>query len=77
MFLRVPEITPFIDKMEEAYAWADFVICRSGALTVAELIAAGLGALLVPFPYAIDDHQTSNGNLLVNNGAAKWCKNAI
>ena len=65
------KITPFIDKMEEAYAWADFVICRSGALTVAELIAAGLGALLVPFPYAIDDHQTSNGNLLVNHGAAK------
>lgn len=70
-FSQSMEVTPFIDKMEDAYAWADFVICRSGALTVAELVAAGLGALLVPFPYAIDDHQTSNGNLLVNNGAAK------
>lgn len=65
------EVSPFIDRMEDAYAWADFIICRSGALTVAELVSAGLGALLVPFPYAIDDHQTSNGNLLVKNGAAK------
>ena len=65
------EVSPFIDKMEAAYAWADFIICRSGALTVAELMSVGLGALLVPFPYAIDDHQTANGNLLVDNGAAK------
>jgi len=64
------EIVPFIDKMEEAYAWADFVICRAGALTVAELTAVGLGALLVPFPYAIDDHQTTNGQWLVEAGAA-------
>jgi UDP-N-acetylglucosamine--N-acetylmuramyl-(pentapeptide) pyrophosphoryl-undecaprenol N-acetylglucosamine transferase len=65
------DIVPFIDKMEDAYTWADFVICRSGALTVAELVSVGLGALLVPFPYAIDDHQTRNGNLLVKNGAAQ------
>ena len=65
------DIVPFINKMEDAYAWADFVICRSGALTIAELVSVGLGALLVPFPYAIDDHQTSNGNLLVNSGAAQ------
>ena len=61
----------FIDKIEEAYAWADFVICRSGALTVAELAATGLASLLIPFPYAIDDHQTTNGELLVNCDAAK------
>jgi UDP-N-acetylglucosamine--N-acetylmuramyl-(pentapeptide) pyrophosphoryl-undecaprenol N-acetylglucosamine transferase len=64
-------VVPFIEKMNEAYAWADFVICRSGALTVAELTAVGLGALLIPFPYAIDDHQTINGQWLVNSGAAE------
>ena len=61
----------FIDKIEQAYAWADFVICRSGALTVAELTSVGLASLLIPFPYAIDDHQTTNGELLVNCGAAR------
>ena len=64
-------IVPFIDKMDQAYAWADFVICRSGALTVAELTSAGLGALLIPFPHAIDDHQTKNADWLVARGAAK------
>lgn len=64
-------LVPFIDKMDEAYAWADFVICRSGALTVAELTAVGLGAFLIPFPYAIDDHQTVNGQWLVDSGAAE------
>ena len=64
-------IVPFIDKMDEAYAWADFVICRAGALTVAELTAVGLGAFLIPFPYAIDDHQTVNGQWLVDSGAAE------
>lgn len=64
-------LVPFIDKMDEAYAWADFVICRSGALTVAELTAVGLGAFLIPFPYAIDDHQTVNGQWLVESGAAE------
>lgn len=64
------QILPFIDSMEQAYEWADFAICRSGALTVAELTAVGLGALLIPFPYAIDDHQTSNGKWLVNSSAA-------
>jgi len=65
------EILPFIEKMESAYQWADFVICRAGALTIAELTSVGLGALLIPFPYAIDDHQTTNGNLLVDCGAAR------
>jgi UDP-N-acetylglucosamine--N-acetylmuramyl-(pentapeptide) pyrophosphoryl-undecaprenol N-acetylglucosamine transferase len=62
---------PFIDDMGKAYEWADFVICRSGALTVAELTSAGLGALLIPFPFAIDDHQTANGQMLVDHGAAE------
>jgi UDP-N-acetylglucosamine--N-acetylmuramyl-(pentapeptide) pyrophosphoryl-undecaprenol N-acetylglucosamine transferase len=65
------EIVPFIDNMATAYEWADFVICRAGALTVAELTAAGLGALFIPFPYAIDDHQTANARLLVDCDAAK------
>ena len=63
-------VVPFIDAMEDAYAWADFVICRAGALTIAELTAVGLGSLLIPFPHAIDDHQTCNGELLVVQGAA-------
>ena len=60
----------FIDDMAEAYAWADLIICRSGALTVSELAAAGVAALLVPYPYAVDDHQTANGNYLAQAGAA-------
>ena len=63
-------MVPFIEQMDEAYGWADFAICRAGALTVAELTSAGLGALLIPFPFAIDDHQTVNGQLLVEQGAA-------
>src|SRR3569832_1594395 len=51
-------IAPFIDDMAEAYTWADLVLCRAGALTVAELAAAGVGAVLVPYPHAVDDHQT-------------------
>lgn len=64
------EVVPFIDDMAEAYAWADLVICRSGALTVAELAAAGVGAILVPFPFAVDDHQTANARYLQQAGAA-------
>lgn len=63
-------VVPFVEKMDEAYGWADFVVCRAGALTIAELTACGLGSLLIPFPYAIDDHQTVNGRLLVDNSAA-------
>ena len=63
-------VEPFIDDMAKAYRWADFAVCRAGALTVAELTAAGLGAILVPFPYAIDDHQTRNAELLSQAGAA-------
>ena len=64
------QIEPFIKDMAGAYAWADIVICRAGALTIAELSAAGVASILVPFPYAVDDHQTANAGYLVNSGAA-------
>jgi len=64
------DIAPFISDMAAAYAWADLVICRSGALTVSELAAAGVGSILVPFPHAVDDHQTANAAFLVEAGAA-------
>jgi len=64
------EVTPFIADMAEAYAWADLVVCRAGALTVSELAAAGVGSILVPYPYAVDDHQTGNARYLVDVGAA-------
>ena len=60
----------FIDDMAAAYAAADLVICRAGALTVAELAAAGVASLLVPFPHAVDDHQTGNARFLAARGAA-------
>lgn len=66
----VAEVQPFISNMAMAYAWADLVICRSGALTVSELAAVGRGALLIPLPHAIDDHQTRNADYLANAGAA-------
>ena len=67
-------VAPFIDEMAEAYAWADLVICRAGATTIAELIAAGLGSILIPYPHATDDHQTHNGACLVSVGAAIMIK---
>ncbi|MBS0589712.1 MAG: undecaprenyldiphospho-muramoylpentapeptide beta-N-acetylglucosaminyltransferase [Proteobacteria bacterium] len=63
-------VEPFITDMAAAYAWADFVVCRAGALTIAELCAAGVGSLLVPFPFAVDDHQTRNAMTMVDHGAA-------
>ena len=63
-------VEPFIEQMADAYGWADLVICRAGALTVFELAAAGLAAVLVPFPSAVDDHQTLNADWLVRAGAA-------
>jgi UDP-N-acetylglucosamine--N-acetylmuramyl-(pentapeptide) pyrophosphoryl-undecaprenol N-acetylglucosamine transferase len=57
--------------MAAAYAWADHVVCRAGALTLAELCAAGLAAILVPFPAAVDDHQTRNASALVEARAAR------
>lgn len=64
------ELLPFINDMAAAYAQADLVICRAGALTVAELAAVGAASLLVPFPQAVDDHQTRNAEFLAEHGAA-------
>ena len=63
-------IEQFINDMPAAYGWADLVVCRAGASTIAELAAAGCASLLVPFPAAVDDHQTRNGEFLVRAGAA-------
>ncbi|MBN2885336.1 MAG: undecaprenyldiphospho-muramoylpentapeptide beta-N-acetylglucosaminyltransferase [Chromatiaceae bacterium] len=65
------EVSAFIEDMAEAYAWADLVVCRAGALTLAELAAAGVGSVLVPFPHAVDDHQRANAAYLVEAGAAR------
>lgn len=63
-------VEPFIDDMAEAYRWADLVLCRAGAMTVAELAAAGTASILVPYPHAVDDHQTANARYLADGGAA-------
>jgi UDP-N-acetylglucosamine--N-acetylmuramyl-(pentapeptide) pyrophosphoryl-undecaprenol N-acetylglucosamine transferase len=65
------DVSAFIDDMAQAYAWADFAVCRAGAMTVAELQAAGLGAVFVPFALATDDHQTKNAEVMVAGGAAR------
>jgi UDP-N-acetylglucosamine--N-acetylmuramyl-(pentapeptide) pyrophosphoryl-undecaprenol N-acetylglucosamine transferase len=64
------ELLPFIDDMARRYAEADLVICRAGAITVAELSAGGVPAILVPFPFAVDDHQSANARFLASKGAA-------
>ncbi|MCK5324555.1 MAG: undecaprenyldiphospho-muramoylpentapeptide beta-N-acetylglucosaminyltransferase [Woeseiaceae bacterium] len=64
------ELVPFIEDMASAYAWADLVVCRAGALTVAELCAVGLPALFIPYPSAVDDHQTANATPMAQAGAA-------
>ncbi len=69
-------VAKFIDDMASAYAWADLVVCRAGATTIAELIAVGLGAIFIPYPYAVDDHQTKNGLYLVKEHAAVMIKQA-
>jgi UDP-N-acetylglucosamine--N-acetylmuramyl-(pentapeptide) pyrophosphoryl-undecaprenol N-acetylglucosamine transferase len=66
----IAEVAPFINDMAGAYADADLVICRAGALTISELAAVGVAAILVPFPAAVDDHQTVNAQFLVREGAA-------
>jgi UDP-N-acetylglucosamine--N-acetylmuramyl-(pentapeptide) pyrophosphoryl-undecaprenol N-acetylglucosamine transferase len=65
------EVLPFIEDMAKIYAWADLAVCRAGAMTVAELQAAGLGAIFVPLPIATDDHQTKNAAVMVAAGAAR------
>lgn len=64
------QVMPYIDDMASAYAWADLVLCRSGALTVSELSIVGVASILVPFPYAVDDHQTANAKYLSDAGGA-------
>ena len=64
------EVLPFIDDMPSAYAQADLVICRAGAMTVSELAACGVASCLIPFPFAIDDHQTANAKFLADSNAA-------
>jgi UDP-N-acetylglucosamine--N-acetylmuramyl-(pentapeptide) pyrophosphoryl-undecaprenol N-acetylglucosamine transferase len=70
----VADIQPFITDMAQAYAWADLVIGRAGALTIAELCAAGVGSVLVPFPGAVDDHQASNAEWLRTRGGGDWLR---
>ncbi len=65
------EVTPFIDRMDEAYAQADLLLCRAGATTIAEVTAFGKAAILVPYPYAIYDHQRGNAQALQERGAAE------
>ncbi|MDO6444679.1 undecaprenyldiphospho-muramoylpentapeptide beta-N-acetylglucosaminyltransferase [Colwellia sp. 1_MG-2023] len=65
------KVTEFIDDMAQAYAWADVVVCRAGALTVSELAMAAKPAIFVPLPHAVDDHQTKNAMYLVERNAAK------
>ncbi|WP_122900661.1 undecaprenyldiphospho-muramoylpentapeptide beta-N-acetylglucosaminyltransferase [Acinetobacter sp. B51(2017)] len=67
------EVKPFIEDMAKAYADADLIICRAGALTVTEIATAGVAAIFVPLPSAVDDHQTANAKFLANAGAAKIC----
>ncbi|MGH7461610.1 MAG: undecaprenyldiphospho-muramoylpentapeptide beta-N-acetylglucosaminyltransferase [Longimicrobiales bacterium] len=64
------KVEPYIDDMAAAYAWADVVLCRAGALTIAELSVVGVAAILVPYPFAVDDHQTANARHLSKSGCA-------
>lgn len=64
------QVVPFIKDMAAAYGWADLVVCRAGALTIAEITAVGVGSILVPYPHAVDDHQSYNAAALVKSGAA-------
>lgn len=68
--IRGIRLDAFIDDMAQAYQWADVVVCRAGAMTVAELAAAGVASILVPFPHATDDHQTANARYLSEHNAA-------
>src|SRR5690606_19175822 len=65
------ELSTFIDDMAAAYTWADVIMCRAGASTIAEIAAIGLPSILVPFPHSADDHQGENARILERAGAAK------
>jgi UDP-N-acetylglucosamine--N-acetylmuramyl-(pentapeptide) pyrophosphoryl-undecaprenol N-acetylglucosamine transferase len=64
------KLVDFIQDMPNAFMWADIVVCRAGALTIAEIAAAGVASILIPYPYAVDDHQTKNAEYLAQSGAA-------
>ncbi len=66
--LKPYKVEPYIEDMAQAYAWADLVICRSGALTVSEVSVMGLPSIFIPYPYAVDDHQTTNARYLTDAG---------
>jgi UDP-N-acetylglucosamine--N-acetylmuramyl-(pentapeptide) pyrophosphoryl-undecaprenol N-acetylglucosamine transferase len=68
--LHASKVVPYIEDMAAAYAWADLVLCRAGALTISELCITGVASVLVPFPHAVDDHQTANARYLSEAGAA-------
>ena len=68
--LKGCRVVPYIDDMAEAYTWADLVLCRAGALTVSEICVAGIASILVPYPHAVDDHQTANARYLSDDGSA-------
>jgi len=68
--LGLDKVMPYIEDMAGAYAWADIVLCRSGALTISELCVVGVASMLVPYPYAADDHQTANAKYLCESGGA-------
>jgi len=70
------ELLTYVEDMAEAYAWADVIVCRAGALTVAEVAAVGVPAIFIPFPAAVDDHQTANARDLVDAGAAALIQEA-
>lgn len=70
------DVQPFIEDMAQAYSDADLIICRAGALTVTEIATAGVAAIFVPLPSAVDDHQTANAQFLAQHGAAKICPQA-
>ena len=70
------EVVSFIEDMQHAYAWADLAVCRAGALTISELTAVGLASLLIPFPYAVDNHQYHNARFLEQNQAAQILEEA-
>lgn len=65
---HVFEVSPFIDDMAAAYAWADVIVCRAGALTVSEIANVGIAPIFIPLPHAVDDHQTANAKSLTNHG---------
>jgi UDP-N-acetylglucosamine--N-acetylmuramyl-(pentapeptide) pyrophosphoryl-undecaprenol N-acetylglucosamine transferase len=70
------EVVPFIDNMKEMYQATDLVVCRAGATTIAELTSLGKPAILIPYPYAVDDHQRANAEILVQAGAARMVLDA-